>query len=212
VVPSQPTSASLRQGPKTEELDHPLDLVTDDGVQEHGSRLRRQPRLSSDFLASSPRRPGRVKLATADSGRQHFRGVGLPQPQGVRDDPPSRLEPGPSSKRRRRPAISCVRGNWLRRNEPARRLEPDLPPGRALQQAVDKEAPVVDDARVGAAYAYELRRGDEILSTGRLTVEQEPAPGDEVTVAGIVAHVEALSWVNGEPRLMLEPAFGLTAS
>lgn len=84
--------------------------------------------------------------------------------------------------------------------------------GRALQQAVDKEAPVVDDARVGAAYVYELRRGDEILSTGRLTAEQELAPGDEVTVAGIVAHVEALSWANGEPRLMLEPAFGLTAS
>jgi hypothetical protein len=77
---------------------------------------------------------------------------------------------------------------------------------------VDNEAPVVDDARVGAAYAYELRRGDEILSTGRLTVEHELAPGDELTVAGIVAHVEALSWANGEPRLMLEPAFGLTAS
>jgi hypothetical protein len=105
-----------------------------------------------------------------------------------------------------------VRENWLVRNESARRLEPDLPAGRALQQAVDKEAPVVDDARVGAAYAYELRRGDEILSTGRLTTEQELAPGDEVTVAGIVAHVEALSWANGEPRLMLEPAFGLTAS
>jgi hypothetical protein len=56
---------------------------------------------------------------------------------------------------------------------------------------VDKEASVVDDARVGAAYAYELRRGDEILSTGRLTAEQELAPGDELTVAG-VAQVEAL--------------------
>jgi hypothetical protein len=77
---------------------------------------------------------------------------------------------------------------------------------------VDNKSPVVDDARVGAAYACELRRGDEILSTGRLTAEQELAPGDEVTVAGIVAQVEALSWVNGEPRLMLGPAFGLTAS
>lgn len=59
-------------------------------------------------------------------------------------------------------------------------------------------------ARVGAAYACELRRGDEILSTGRLTAEQELAPGDEMKVAVIVAHVEALSWANGERRLMLD--------
>jgi hypothetical protein len=76
---------------------------------------------------------------------------------------------------------------------------------------VDKAAPVVDDALVGAAYAYELRRGEEILSTGRLTAEHELARGDEVTVAGIVARVEELSWVNGESRLMLQPALGLTA-
>jgi hypothetical protein len=77
---------------------------------------------------------------------------------------------------------------------------------------VDKAAPLLDDALVGAAYAYELRRGEEILSTGRLTAEHEVAPGDEVTVAGIVAQVKELSWVNGESRLMLEPALGLTAN
>jgi hypothetical protein len=81
-----------------------------------------------------------------------------------------------------------------------------------LQQAVDKAAPVVDDALVGAAYAYELRRGGEILATGRLTAEHALAPGDEVTVAGIVAQVKDLSWVNGEARLMLQPARGLTAA
>jgi hypothetical protein len=85
-------------------------------------------------------------------------------------------------------------------------------PAELFNRPVDKEAPVVDDARVGAAYAYELRRGDEILSTGRLTAEQELAPGDELTIAGIVAQVEALIWANGEPRLMLEPALRLTAS
>jgi hypothetical protein len=58
---------------------------------------------------------------------------------------------------------------------------------------------------VGAAYAYELRRGDQVLSTGRLTMDDELAPGDEVTVAGIVALVNELAWVGGESRLLLEP-------
>ena len=58
---------------------------------------------------------------------------------------------------------------------------------------------------VGAAYAYELRQGDQVLSTGRLTMDDELAPGDEVTVAGIVALVNELAWVGGESRLLLEP-------
>ena len=58
---------------------------------------------------------------------------------------------------------------------------------------------------VGAAYAYELRQGDQVLSTGRLTMEDELAPGDEVTVAGIVALVNEMGWVAGESRLLLEP-------
>jgi hypothetical protein len=57
---------------------------------------------------------------------------------------------------------------------------------------------------VALAYAYELRRGGVILSTGMLTAEQEIAPGDELTLAGVLARVEELGWVNGEPRLMLE--------
>ena len=65
---------------------------------------------------------------------------------------------------------------------------------------------------MGVAYAYELRRGEEILSTGRLTAEHELVPGDEMTVAGILARVEELGWVNGESRLMLQPVVGLTAS
>jgi hypothetical protein len=58
---------------------------------------------------------------------------------------------------------------------------------------------------VGAAYAYELRQDDQVLSTGRLTMDDALAPGDEVTVAGIVALVNELTWVGGESRLLLEP-------
>lgn len=58
---------------------------------------------------------------------------------------------------------------------------------------------------MGAAYAYELRQGDRVLSTGRFTVDEELAPGDEVSVAGIVALVNELGWVGGESRLLLEP-------
>lgn len=65
---------------------------------------------------------------------------------------------------------------------------------------------------MGAAYAYELRRGEEIFSTGRLTAERELSPGDEVTVAGLVAHVEELSWGNGEPRLILRATLHFTAN
>jgi hypothetical protein len=68
-----------------------------------------------------------------------------------------------------------------------------------------------DDARpVARAYAYELRSGELILSTGLLTAEQELAPGDEITLAGVVARVEELGWVNGEPRLMLQPVQATT--
>jgi hypothetical protein len=82
----------------------------------------------------------------------------------------------------------------------------------AREHAVDKTAPVVDHTLVGAAYAYELRCGEEIFSTGRLTVERELLPGDEVTVAGVVAQVEELSWGNGEPRVILRAAVRLTAN
>ena len=58
---------------------------------------------------------------------------------------------------------------------------------------------------MGAAYAYELQRGEEILSTGRLTTDCELVPGDQLAVAGFVARVEELGWVNGEARLILAP-------
>jgi hypothetical protein len=57
---------------------------------------------------------------------------------------------------------------------------------------------------VATAYAYELRRGEDVLSTGRLTAEHDLAPGDELAVAGVVARVKEVAWSDGERRLMLE--------
>ncbi|MBD0291151.1 MAG: hypothetical protein ICV74_07840 [Thermoleophilia bacterium] len=65
---------------------------------------------------------------------------------------------------------------------------------------------------MGAVYAYELRRGKEIFSTGRLASEHELSPGDEVNVAGVVAEVEDVAWVDGELRLLLQPSLRLTAT
>lgn len=76
---------------------------------------------------------------------------------------------------------------------------------------VDNARPVVDDGTsVARVYAYELQRGGVILSTGVLTADQELAPGDEITLAGVVARVEDLGWADGEPRLMLEPVQAMT--
>lgn len=58
---------------------------------------------------------------------------------------------------------------------------------------------------VGAAYAYELRQSGQVVSTGRLTMEDQLALGDELTVAGILASVTELRCVGGESRLLLEP-------
>jgi hypothetical protein len=59
---------------------------------------------------------------------------------------------------------------------------------------------------VATAYAYELRRGEDILSTGRLTAERDLVPGDELALAGVVARVQEVNWTDGERRLMLEEA------
>jgi hypothetical protein len=80
-------------------------------------------------------------------------------------------------------------------------------------EAVDNAGPIVDYAHaVAVAYAYELRRGGEIVSTGRLTVEEELQPGDELTLASGVARIEELGWLNGEPRLMLRESVALAGT
>ena len=62
----------------------------------------------------------------------------------------------------------------------------------------------MDDSRaVSADYAYELRRGEEIVATGRLLLEGDVSLGDELTLAGFRARVEELAWAAGESRLVL---------
>jgi hypothetical protein len=83
----------------------------------------------------------------------------------------------------------------------------------APPKAVDNFGRVVDYAHaVAVAYAYELRRGGEIVSTGRLTVEEELEPGDELTLAFGVARIEELGWLNGEPRLVLRETVALAGT
>jgi hypothetical protein len=65
---------------------------------------------------------------------------------------------------------------------------------------------------VGAAYAYELRRGEEVVSTGRLMADDELAIGEKLMIAGILARVEEVTWLEGDLRLLLQPALGLTAA
>jgi hypothetical protein len=56
---------------------------------------------------------------------------------------------------------------------------------------------------VTADYAYELRRGEEIVATGRLLLDDDVSPGDELMLAGIRARVEEFAWAAGESRLVL---------
>jgi hypothetical protein len=56
------------------------------------------------------------------------------------------------------------------------------------------------------AYAYELRQGERILATGRLTTETAVGVGEELTVAGRAARVGEIAWAGGEARLLFEAA------
>ena len=63
-----------------------------------------------------------------------------------------------------------------------------------------------------AAYTYELRRGEEVVATGRLMAEDALAIGDEVTIAGILARVDDVTWADGNVRLLLQPALDRTVA
>jgi hypothetical protein len=56
---------------------------------------------------------------------------------------------------------------------------------------------------VSADHAYEVRRGEEIVATGRLLLDDEVSLGDELMLAGFRARVEDLTWASGESRLVL---------
>jgi hypothetical protein len=62
-----------------------------------------------------------------------------------------------------------------------------------------------DSTPVAKQYSYELHEGEATLATGWLTSEEEVEPGDEVAVAGVVARVTHVSWINGVARLVLKP-------
>ena len=56
---------------------------------------------------------------------------------------------------------------------------------------------------MSADYAYEVRRGEEIVATGRLLLDDEVSLGDELLLAGFRARVEEFAWSAGESRLVL---------
>jgi len=49
-----------------------------------------------------------------------------------------------------------------------------------------------------AAYLYELRNGDEVVATGRLTTEEPLSEGDEVAIGGRRGVVHAVEPLLGE--------------
>jgi hypothetical protein len=52
---------------------------------------------------------------------------------------------------------------------------------------------------------YQAYDGDEVVATGRLTVDDVPAVGDEVRLNGRAHVVRAVAHVGGEPVLTLAP-------
>jgi hypothetical protein len=57
------------------------------------------------------------------------------------------------------------------------------------------------------AYRYELRRGEEVISTGHLTQEQALEVGERIVIGGVVGIVRAVEAVFGERefRLVVQP-------
>jgi len=55
-------------------------------------------------------------------------------------------------------------------------------------------------------YEYELRRDGDVIATGRIQLEQPPAPGDELSLGSTRARVEDVLPLRGGQRLILEKA------
>ena len=55
-----------------------------------------------------------------------------------------------------------------------------------------------------ADYEYELRRGDTVVATGRIHLDEAPSPGDELKLGSTRARVEDVLQLPGTPRLILE--------
>jgi hypothetical protein len=57
---------------------------------------------------------------------------------------------------------------------------------------------------VAADYEYELRRDGAVIATGRIQLEEPPAPGDELALGSRRALVEDVLPLRGGKRLILE--------
>jgi hypothetical protein len=55
----------------------------------------------------------------------------------------------------------------------------------------------------GFAYRYELRRGDEVIATGRMTREPALEVGERITISGRPGVVRSIEPVLGERELHL---------
>ena len=53
-------------------------------------------------------------------------------------------------------------------------------------------------------YEYELRRNGAVIATGRIQLEEPPAPGDELSLGPTPARVEEVLLLPGMHRLILE--------
>jgi hypothetical protein len=56
---------------------------------------------------------------------------------------------------------------------------------------------------VGVEYRYELRRGDQLVATGRLSVQRRFEVGDRVEIGGKAGIVRSVEPVLGESALRL---------
>jgi hypothetical protein len=55
-----------------------------------------------------------------------------------------------------------------------------------------------------ADYEYELRRDGAVIATGRIQLEEPPAPGDELALGSKRAIVEDVLALRGGKRLILQ--------
>jgi hypothetical protein len=53
-------------------------------------------------------------------------------------------------------------------------------------------------------YKYELRRDDAVLATGRIQLDDQPAPGDTLSLGTQLVRVEEVVPFGRTPRLILE--------
>jgi hypothetical protein len=57
-----------------------------------------------------------------------------------------------------------------------------------------------------ADYEYELRDGGAVIATGRLQLDEPPAPGETLTLGSQSLLVDEVLRLTGTPRLILERA------